>query len=103
VKGNEAELRSAVRRFQKAVDAYEELERALEQARRNVAEAADRYPALARAERCFEQAARSLTVIGAAVAEVPGLASEVEEGRQRLDHLKALAERHGIEVRWDRL
>ena len=98
-KNKQAEIQGAVRRFRRAVRAYEELERDLEQARRTVAEAADRYPALARAQRCFERAAESLEVIGAAVADVPGLASELEEEWQRLDRLKALAERHGIEVR----
>jgi ABC-type transporter Mla subunit MlaD len=95
------EITRAVRRFGKAVAAYEELVRALEQARRSVAEAAPRYPALARAERLFEQAARSLEVIGAAVADVPGLAGELEEEQQRLARLRALAERHGIEIRYD--
>jgi len=89
----QAEITHAVQRFQKAVDAYGELERDIEQARRNVAEVADRYPALARAHRLFERAARSLEVIGAAVADVPGLASELQLAR-----LDPLDESDGSEV-----
>jgi len=92
----EAEITHAVQRFRKAVDAYGELERDIEQARRNVAEVADRYPALARAQRLFERAARSLEVIGAAVADVPGLASEL-----RLIRPYPPDESDGSEVRHD--
>jgi DNA repair ATPase RecN len=99
VKG--VEITRAVRRFQRAVNAYEELERALEQARQSVEAAAGLYPALERARRLFELAAQSLEVIGAAVADVPGLAGELEEEQQRLTRLRALAERHGIAVRYD--
>jgi exonuclease VII small subunit len=97
----DAEITDAVRRFRKAIHAYEELERDLEQARRSIAEAAARFPALARAHRLFTQAGRSLEVIGAAVADVPGLVEELEEGQERLARLKTLAERHGIAVRYD--
>ena len=96
----EVEIRDTVRRFQQAIQAYAELERELEQARLNVAEAAERYPALARAHQLFRRAALRLEVIGAAVADVPGLVGEVEERQQRLVHLRRLAERHGLEVRY---
>ena len=97
----EIEIGGAVRRFQRAIQAYAELERELEQARRNVAEVAGRYPALARAHQLFGRAAVRLEVIGAAVADVPGLVGELEEGQQRLAHLRRLAEQHGISVRYD--
>jgi hypothetical protein len=97
----ERDIHGAVRRFQRAIHAYSELERELELARLSVAEAAGRYPALARAQRLFGRAALRLEVIGAAVADVPGLVGEVEEGQQRLTHLRILAEQHGIEVRYD--
>ena len=96
----EIERNSAVRRFQKAIQAYAELERELEQARRSMAEGARRYPALARVHLLFGQAALRLEVIGNAVADVPGLVGELEEGQERLAHLRRLAERHGIEVRY---
>jgi hypothetical protein len=96
-----SEIHGAVRRFQRAIQAYAELERELEQARLSVAAAAERYPALARAQQLFGRAALRLEVIGAAVADVPGLVGEVEEGQQRLTHLRLLAEQHGIEVRYD--
>jgi hypothetical protein len=95
----ESEIHGAVRRFQKAIQAYAELERELELARLDVAAAAGRYPALARAHRLFGRVALRLQVIGSAVADVPGLVGELEEGQQRLAHLRRLADRHGIEVR----
>ena len=98
----EGEITGAVRRFRQAVHAYGELSRDLEQARRNVEEAAGRYPALGPAQRLFERATRWLEMIGAAVADVPGLAEELEEEQLRLTRLRTLAERHGIEVRYDR-
>ena len=97
----EVEISGAVRRFQKAVAAWSELERDLEQARRSVAEAAERYPALARAQQLFGRVALRLEVIGAAVADVPGLAGELQEGQERLAHLRRVAEKHGIAVRYD--
>jgi len=96
------EIASAVRRFRRAIAAFEALERELEQARRHVADAAGRYPGLAPTERLFARAARWLEVIGAAVADVPGLAEELEGEQQRLTSLRTLALRHGIEVRYDR-
>ncbi len=97
----EMEIHGAVRRFQRAIHAYSELEHELEQARRNVAEAAGRYPALAPAHRLFGRVALRLEVIGAAVADVPGLVGVVERGQQKLTHLRILAERHGLEVRYE--
>jgi hypothetical protein len=97
----EIEIYGAVRRFQRAIQAYAELERELEQARRSVAEAAGRYPALGRAQQLFGRASHRLEVIGAAVADVPGLVGELEVGQLRLAQLRELAELHGIEVRYD--
>ena len=96
-----AEIDGAVRRFQKAVDAWAELERDLAQAERSLAEARERYPALARAHRLFGRVLDRLEVIGAAVADVPGLAGELQEEQARLARLRKLAARHGISVRYD--
>jgi hypothetical protein len=97
----EVEIICAVRRFHKAIAAYGELERDLARARQSLAEVAERYPALALAHRLFERAAQSLQVIGAAVADVPGLAGELALEQQRLTRLRTLAERSGIPVRYD--
>jgi hypothetical protein len=94
-------IHQAVRRFQIGIDAYSDLERNLAQARRSVAGLAEHFPALAGTDRLFEKAARSLDLIGAAMADVPGLAEELDSEQQRLGRLKALAERHGIDVRYD--
>jgi hypothetical protein len=101
VRDVEMEVHGAVRRFQRAIHAYSELEHELEQARRNVAEAAGRYPALAPTHRLFARVARHLELIGAAVADVPGLVCVVEKKQLKLTHLRILAERHGIELRSD--
>ena len=97
----DAEIDGAVRRFQKAIDAWAELERDLAQAERSLRDAAERYPALGRAQQLFGRALLRLEVIGAAVADVPGLAGELQEEQERLAQLRRLAARHGISVRYD--
>jgi hypothetical protein len=100
------EIERAVRNFSRAIDAYGRLERDLEEVRRSLDDLALRFPALGRTGALvdrFERIEQDLEVIGVAVAEVPGLASELGLERERFLRIKELVERQGLVVRLDRV